>query len=443
MAADFTSEFQLRVLVWMCCDPDECKYWFPYLDPSLFEFDSLRWLSEIIKSSYETYKKPPTRMQIESDLTLTDTIFEGQDLVMYMSFLEMMDEGFEELEYIKDIFPQFVRSRKLRQMLFENEEMLDGGDWGGLRYTLKLNEPVLNPKLSDISDVFSIQIFEELFNRGEEIPSGIPLIDDRMGGLHKKEMMLILADTNVGKSLLMTYMGGRALEAGKKVLHISLEMSVARIMVRYAATLDPNMSITVNEISSLRNPEKLIYHMAWLKDHYDKQLYLCELPTGLGSIQDIERLIDEAEPDIVILDYLDLIKPITTRDSKRFEVAEIAMVTRGMAVQGNFHILSASQTNRAGHNTRIVDVNLSAEDYDKMRTSDDVIGMGQSRYDVQRQEVVLYVAKARNSEKGLAHRYHINHPHLRYVFRSTEVVENRDTANGRGSASGRRETPNY
>jgi replicative DNA helicase len=427
--SEYTPEFQLRILVWMCIDPDEAKYWARYLEPVLFEFDSLRWLSDIIKESYEEYNRPPTRMQIESDFALTDTEFEDQDSVLYSSFLEMLDEGFEEIDYIRYVFPKFIRARKLVQTLYEVEEQKDEGDWAAVRDALKKNEPQLVTAEIDMDRVFSVSIFSELFENNVAIPTGFPLIDTRMDGLRKKEMMFILADTGVGKSLLMTYIGARAIEAGFRVLHISLEVSTPRNMVRYLATFDQDRSISIHDIQQMRKPEDIVYKMEEIKEKYYGKFFLCDLPTSKGTVDDVERLVDQTEPDLVVLDYLDLMKPIFRRD-RRFEIAELAQAMRGMAVEKNFHILSASQTNRSGHETRVVDINMTAEDYDKIRTADDVIGLGQTRIDVERHHLVAYVGKARNSQKGVAHRYSIDIPHVRFDYMRPELLYNRETADG-------------
>ena len=423
MESEFTPEVQLRILAWFCLEEQEAKYWVQFLEEKFFEFESLKWICTCIKHSYETFKYPPNSVIIRSDYKLTDQTFEEHDIILYDSFLEILELGLDESEYIKDVFVQFIRSRNLRILLYETEELKDKGDWEGLREALKTNEPILDFESDDNGELFSMSTFEELFQQNEAIVSGIPLIDDRMGGLYKKEMMLILADTNVGKSLLMTYIGGKALESGSTVLHITLEMSKARTMVRYCATLDSDMETTVGEIQSFRHPENFIRYLMELREKYEKKLYVYELPTGLGSVQDIERIVDRTEPDIVILDYLDLIKPISNKENKRFEIAELAMVSRGMAVKGNYHILSASQTNRMAHDRRIIDINMAAEDYDKMRTADDVIGLGQTRSDSQGQEVIMFVAKARNTQKGLAQRFRIDFQHMRFEFIHHELIQ--------------------
>jgi KaiC/GvpD/RAD55 family RecA-like ATPase len=440
MAMEFTPEFQLRILVWLCYDPEEGKYWAKYLESYLFEFESLKWLSEIIKSSYEEYKKPPTRMQIESDFALTAPDFEDQDTILYSSFLEMMDEGFEEIEYVRSVFPRFIRARKLVQTLYADdlEKARDEGDWAAVRDALKTHEPQLERPEIDMDRVFSVSIFSELFEDNTVMPTGFPLIDTRMDGLRKKEMMFILADTGVGKSLLMTYIGARVVEAGFRVLHVSLEVSTPRNMVRYVATFEPERQISIHDIQQMRKPEELVYAMDRIKEQYYGRFYLCDLPTSKGTVEDVERLVDQTGPDLVVLDYLDLMKPIFRRD-RRFEIAELAQAMRGMAVEKDFHILSASQTNRSGHDTRVVDINMTAEDYDKIRTADDVIGLGQTRIDLERNQLVAYVGKARNSQKGVAHRYQIDIPHIRFDYMRPELLYSRETADGAAQPRRRRQ----
>src|SRR5262249_62133973 len=90
---------------------------------------------------------------------------------------------------------------------------------------------------------------------------GLPLIDTVVGGLQLKQLSIILADTNVGKSFLLTHISGAALKKQRKVLHVTLEMSLARTLLRYFTNLaEPQDEITYNSILAFdRSEQESIY----------------------------------------------------------------------------------------------------------------------------------------------------------------------------------------
>src|SRR5262249_61695272 len=112
---------------------------------------------------------------------------------------------------------------------------------------------------------------------------GLPLIDTVVGGLQRKQLSIILADTNVGKSFLLTHIGGAALRQYRKVLHVTLEMSLARTLLRYFANLaEPEDGITYNSILAFdRNDQESIYeYVMGLEKKYEGYLNIQEFPTG-------------------------------------------------------------------------------------------------------------------------------------------------------------------
>ena len=126
--------------------------------------------------------------------------------------------------------------------------------------------------------------------------------------------------------------------------------------------------------------------------------------------------------ELLIVDYLELLKPPQKRDALRYEMSDITVALRGIASEYNIHVATATQANRQSVNKRIIGKEVTSEDYGKMRIADVGIGMGQTKEDALKNEVVLNLTRSRNSAKNVAERYIMDFQHMRMKFQRNEVV---------------------
>jgi replicative DNA helicase len=196
------------------------------------------------------------------------------------------------------------------------------------------------------------------------------------GGVPNKTLNVILAGTGVGKSLFMCHHAAYCLTMSKNVLYITCEMAEERIAERIDANL---MDIAVDDLKSLP------------KDIYDKKLskissgmtgklIIKEYPTATASVDHFRHLLDELrlkknfKPDVVFIDYLNICA------SSRFKaganvnsytyIKAIAEELRGLAVQSDFPIFTATQTNRSGFSNTDVELTDTSESFGLPATAD-------------------------------------------------------------------------
>lgn len=234
-----------------------------------------------------------------------------------------------------------------------------------------------------------------------------------------KEMSLIIGDANVGKSLVATFIGGQAVRQLRKTLHVTLEMSKARTLIRYFTTLaEPDDKITYGQIFNFNPEDHVFNYVNRLKDTYENYLKVEEFPSGKCSIDDLYRLLDKyPDTELLIVDYLDLMKPVRKRDNFRHEMADLTTALRGLACESDsLHVMSPTQTNRLASGKRIIGKEYVGEDYNKIRIADWAIGIGQNSHDVQKHEIIFNIARSRNSEKAFAERYFIDFNTMRFKF---------------------------
>ena len=196
----------------------------------------------------------------------------------------------------------------------------------------------------------------EFYHRHEErIPFDLDYFNKiTKGGLPNKTLNIALAGTGVGKSLFMCHVAAGAMVQGKNVLYITMEMAEEKIAERIDANL---LNVTVDELSELTK-ELYDRKINKLKGKVVGKLIIKEYPTASASATHFRTLLNELNlkksfvPDIIFIDYLNIccssrIKAGANVNSYTY-VKAIAEELRGLAVEFNVPIVSATQTTRSG-----------------------------------------------------------------------------------------------
>ena len=174
------------------------------------------------------------------------------------------------------------------------------------------------------------------------------------GGLPQKTLNIALAGTGVGKSLFMCHVASSVLMQGKNVLYITLEMAEERIAERIDANL---MNITIDDLHTL--PKKMFEnYLTKIQKKTNGKLIIKEYPTASAHVGNFRSLIKELalkrsfRPDIIFVDYLNICASSRFRGNANvgsyFYIKAIAEELRGLAVETNVPIVSATQTTRSG-----------------------------------------------------------------------------------------------
>ena len=196
------------------------------------------------------------------------------------------------------------------------------------------------------------------------------------GGLSNKTLNIALAGTGVGKSLFMCHMASAAISKGKNVLYITLEMSEERIAERIDANL---MNIPIQELSDL---SKAMYddRIKKINDKIEGRLIVKEYPTASAHSGHFKALINELKlkrsffPDIIFIDYLNIcsssrFRPGSSANSYTI-IKSIAEELRGLAVEQDVPIVSATQTTRGGYDNSDVSLTDTSESFGLPATAD-------------------------------------------------------------------------
>lgn len=214
-------------------------------------------------------------------------------------------------------------------------------------------------------------------NKAEKIPFDLKmmnLITDN--GIPKKSLSVVAAPTGGGKSIWLCHHAANCIRQGKNVLYITLEMSEERIAERIDANL---MNVPLNDLRML---PLVMYENKFKKATQNVQgkLVIKEYPTSTANCLNFRHLMDELmlkkhfHPDVVIVDYLNICSSARYRASANVNsytmVKAIAEELRGLAVERNVQLFTATQLNRSGFNNSDVDLTNTAESMGLPATAD-------------------------------------------------------------------------
>ena len=218
----------------------------------------------------------------------------------------------------------------------------------------------------------------EFYHRVEEkIPFDLDMFNKiTKGGLSRKTLNIALAGTGVGKSLFMCHVAAGALTAGRNVLYITMEMAEERIAERIDANL---LNLSMDELKVV-DRDIFESRIDKIKKKTQGHLIVKEYPTASAHAGHFRALLEELKlkrefvPDIVFIDYLNIcssqrMKAGANVNSYTF-VKSIAEELRGLAVEYNVPIVSATQTTRGGYNNTDVGLEDTSESFGLPATAD-------------------------------------------------------------------------
>jgi len=375
--------------------------------PEYFEYPIHSNFFLSIKKYYEDYHDIP------KDLHLLECIkdFKGpkEDLSDYddeLHRINTMDAScIGHNDFFLDLIEKFAQRAAMKEAITNSISLLKDDRMGDIevlvRNALSINRNV------DLGQAYFNDVLER-FERSlkENAGNRFPLVFDSLsreldGGLSAKELAMVVAPPGVGKSLYLVNQGVQALMQNKKVLYVSLEMSEDKIAQRFDSVMTLIAQKKLKQSLGLLQKRLGIFN-----DKFPSgQLMIKEFPTGLANINDVRSLLvqlhnyEDFIPDVILIDYLELLRP--TRDGLAEYQAQqrISEELRGLAVESNVLVWTATQTNRQGRAVKLITDSELADAYGKIRTCDYAISLNQSEEEFDDGQMRCYVMKSRNGKQ--------------------------------------------
>ena len=370
-------------------------------DITFLELGYLRLFTSKVMNYREKYGVHPTK-KIMATVIKSDMDKENEAIQKQVRdyFARIMTAGtLKDSEFIKDKALDFCRKQKLKGAMLKSVDLLQTCSFDEISKII--NDALVLGSDSNFGYDY-LKDFEERFElkARDPVSTGWPEIDSICGkGLGKGELGVVVAPTGAGKSMVLTHLGAQALLRGVTVVHYTLELSDTTIASRYDSCIT---GVGLNDLHSFK---ELIYEKV---QDVKGQLIVKEYPTKSASTRTIknhlEKLVNRGiEPGLIILDYGDLLRPVTTRKEKRTELESIYEEMRCVAQEFQCPVWTASQTNRSGLNAEVITMESISEAFSKCFVADFIFTVSRTMEDKTSNTGRIYVAKNRNGPDGLVY----------------------------------------
>ena len=352
----------------------------PFLVPEIFDdLKNISLVKSILKIN-EKFKKFPSVPDMKLELSDED---------VYKRLLEIMELDVSEyqtdllLEQIED----FIRNKLIHNINVDIAINLTNDKIEEIKLTPdKLREAISFSFDTKIGLDFleeENRLYDFLHNKDKIVESGLTELNQSIeGGFHEKSLTLFLAQTNLGKSLIMCSLAVDAILKNKNVLYISCEMSEDKISERIMANL---FNVSLEDLKLLTK-SKFHEKFGIIKQKIQHKLIVKEYPPKAINCNHIRNLLKELsvrkkfKPDIIFVDYLGLLNSTynNKNDNSYLEVKRISEELRAVAVETALPIISAVQSNRSGFNDVEIDLTNISDSIGTAATADIIIGVTQS-----------------------------------------------------------------
>ena len=356
----------------------------PFIKSDYYEELNEKVIFEEIRKFADKYDRLPTEevvlIEVERRTDVSDQTF-GEVRSICQSFTDVKEDPTKE--WLTDATEKWCKDRAIYLALMESIRLADGDDKDEKKsrdsipdilkeaLAVSFDDHIGHDYLTDYKERFDFYTTEE-----EKIPYDLEFFNKiTKGGIPNKTLNVALAGTGVGKSMFMCHQAASCLSMGKNVLYITCEMSEEKIAERIDANL---LNVNIKDIPEL---PRMIFEskVADLARKTEGKLIIKEYPTASAHAGHFRALLNDLalkksfSPDIIFIDYLNICA------SSRYKgaivnsytyVKAIAEELRGLAVEFDLPIVSATQTTRSGFGNSDVDLTDTSESFGLPATAD-------------------------------------------------------------------------
>jgi replicative DNA helicase len=378
---DITNQLPTHILNHLLNNEDYCRRVIPYLEKEYFE-GTHKTVFDLIAKFVAKHNKLPSGKILDLELR---KIQAPDDILNNAAKLisEIREKSDIDTDYLIKESEKWCKDRAVYIAIMNSIQIIDGKN-------KEKSEGAIPEILSNALGVsFDQAIGHDYIDNSEERYDFYNRVEERIswdldyfnkitkGGIPNKTLNICLAGTGVGKSLFMCHCAASVLEQGKNVLYITMEMAEERIAERIDANL---MDLPIHQLESL---SKNVFNSKIQKIAQASigKLIIKEYPTGAAHTGHFRALLNELKlkkkfaPDIIYVDYLNIcsssrMKAMGGSINSYTYIKAIAEELRGLAIEFNVPIVSATQTNRSGYSNTDVGLEDTSESFGLPATAD-------------------------------------------------------------------------
>jgi replicative DNA helicase len=401
------------------------------LSDEYFDNQAQKWIIKEILKYFQKYHTCPTMDVLKVELKKLDND------VLQLSIKEQLREAYkasdDDLKYVEEEFSNFCKNQQLKKALLSSVDFLNTGDYDSIRQLI--DNALKSGQDKNIGHEYNKDV-ESRYREDHRtvVPTPWPEINGLLqGGLGNGDFGLIFGNPGGGKSWSLIALGGYAASLGYNVLHYTLELGSDYVGLRYDAFFT---GISVQDIT--KNKIKVEEAISNLTG----QIIIAEYSPGKASVSTIEAHIKKCmdqdfKPDLIIIDYVDLLRSKKTNRERKDEIDDIYVSTKGLARELNLPVWSVSQVNRAGAKDNIIEGDKAAGSYDKMMITDVAISLSRKKEDKVNGTGRFHIMKNRYGIDGLSYylKADTSTGHFKIISQMDEDDENNQNTSPQSTAS--------
>lgn len=366
----FGNNFQIKTVSALLTDKTFLQQVSDILLPEFFESEASNWIVDVTIKYFHEFAQTPTLdvFKIKTSQLSSD--------VLKMSIIDTLKEVYKYLEspdlnFIKEEMVAFCKNQCIKRAILESVSLLEKGEYEQIK--LSIDNAMKAGADKAIGHEYAIEVearYSE--NVRATIPTPWPVINDISdGGFGKGELVVFVAPAGIGKSWGLINVGAHAVKQGLNVVHYTLELNEGYVGQRYDAV------ITGIAAQNLKyNQDDIKHAVGKLKGNLTIKYY----PTKTASCSTIRAHIEKMtlvgkKPDLLIVDYADLLKGAVSRKEMRHELESIYEDLRGIAGEYEVPVYTASQANRSALEMDVIEADKISESYAKIMIADFVLSL--------------------------------------------------------------------
>jgi hypothetical protein len=397
--------------------------------PAFFESQANQWIVDEVQNYFSEFRAVPTMEVFKIKVGSIEDKALKQTVVEQLKHVYLQIDA-NDIPYVKKEYLTFAKNQKVKDALLKSVDLLKAGNYDRIIETMMAASKVgVESDLGmDYIDEFEL-IMEDV--KRNSVSTGWEVIDELMdGGLGPGELGVVMAPSGIGKSWFLSKIACSALQRGKNVLHYSLELSESYVGQRYTTILT---GIQTSEHKERK--DEIIRKIKGTPGRVRIKYYPPQFASSKTLAAHIEKLKQIGfAPDLIIIDYADLLKSGSNRDGLYAELGGIYEELRGLSGEHSIPIWTATQTNRAAIDHEVIQADSVGDSYKKVQTADFIMSVSRKTKDKLSNTGRIHIVKNRFGPDGMTFPAKIDTFHgVMDVFAATSadgVIATKDSKNG-------------
>ena len=399
----YGTSFQSKIITSLLVNNKFIKTVYDILEINYFDSDANKFLVKEIRKYFDKYKTPPT---MEALKVVIDDL---DNDVMKTAVVDSLRNAWQhrespDLEFVQEKTLEFCKNQVIKSAIMQSVELLDTQKYDEIKGVI--DNAMKAGVERDIGHEYLTGFEERMSQQSRNtVPTKWDSVNELMdGGLAGGELGVIVAPAGIGKSWTLQALGADAVKQGKTIIHYTLELNAQYVGLRYDTIVSGQPTANLQY-----HKEEVLKKINQLKG----ELVIKYYPTRTASVNTISSHLQQCElqgikPDMIIVDYADIMKSTQQFREKRHSIGLIYEELRGVAGEFDIPVWTASQANRSSLEEDVIDATKVSEDYSKVMTADFVMSVSRKVEDKIANTGRFHVIKNRFGIDGITFPANIN-----------------------------------